>query len=73
MPYRSTPSDGFPFYGVAKLIDRDHPAQLYVLETWRSIDGPRTRVARSGFNSLEEAQAWIEKNQPTSSGTVNKK
>lgn len=60
--YRKGPEDGFPFYGVFKRADQEHQksAGFYVLETWQSLDGPRTRVARGGFNTLESAQAWLE-------------
>lgn len=62
MTYRKEHSDGFPFYGVFKRVDHqgDRSGGFYVAETWMSLDGPRTRIARGGFCSMEEAQAWIE-------------
>lgn len=62
----------FPFYGVAQLVSvsaGDIPdTPFYVFETFMSIDGPRTRVARGGFKTEQEAKNWIKRNQDSNLG-----
>ncbi len=59
----------FPFYGVAKMEWCSHgqvpDKPYYVFETFLTIDGPRTRVARGGFGSAHEAVGWIAWKQRT--------
>ena len=63
MTYRKQAADGWPFYQVFRRVDVTTPEHYYVAETWMSIDGPRSRIVRGGFHTLEAAQLWIEEHQ----------
>lgn len=54
----------FPSYDIFQRVGEDAGSRpYYVIETWRSIEGPRSRIARGGFQSVEHAQIWIDGNR----------
>ncbi len=52
---------GFPFYQIFRQVTpKKDKGGFGVAETLMTIDGPRTRMVRMGFDSALEAEAWIE-------------
>lgn len=50
-----------PHYKIALQVDPPHPQPYIIIETFATLNGPRTRICDDRFASIDEARAYLPK------------
>ena len=50
-----------PMHFIAKMVDKDVPKPFFIIESYYTLDGVRSRICNGRFSSIKEAEDHISK------------